>query len=143
MYWSRWNPAGSHWWNEVSQLQGEMNRFLERWNGGRSLAFPACNVWEEEDAVHLEAELPGLALEDLEIYVAHNELTIKGERKRQAPDKAVQHRQERSFGSFTRTLTLPVPVDANQVEARLDNGVLRVRLPRQEQSKPRKIAVKG
>ncbi len=143
MYFARWSPTSSHLWNEVNQIQNEMNRFLERWNGGRTLAFPACNVWEEGDAVHIEAELPGLNLDDLEIFVTHNELTIKGERKRQAPEKAVQHRQERSFGAFTRSLTLPVAVDAQHVDAHLENGVLRIRLAKQEQARPRKIAVRG
>jgi HSP20 family protein len=144
MYWSRWSPANANWWNEVTQFQNEVNRFLDRWNNGsKNAGFPACNVWEEGDALVLEAELPGLDLNDLEIYVNQNELTIKGERKLPVPEKAVRHRQERSTGAFGRTLALPVLVDANKVEAHLDNGVLTIRLAKQEQAKPRKIAVKG
>jgi len=88
--------------------------------------------------------LPGFRLEDLEIFVTgQNELSIKGERKFQAPEKSVQHRQERFFGGFTRVLTLPMAIDVNQVDAHLENGVLRIRLGKQEQAKPRKISVKG
>ena len=102
------------------------------------------NVWEEGEALVVEAELPGLALEDLDIFVTgHNQLTIKGERKAAAPDKSVQHRLERGFGQFVRTLTMPFPVDENQVEARLENGILTIHLPKHEVAKPRKIAVKG
>jgi HSP20 family protein len=146
MYWSRRNLHSPTWWNQVNQVQSEMNRLLERLgdNGQTGPSFPLCNLWEEGEAVHLEAELPGLSLDDLEIYVTgNNQFTLKGERKRQSPEKSVQHRQECPFGSFTRNLTLPVAVDANQVEARLENGVLKIRLGKQEQAKPRKIMVKG
>lgn len=148
MYYSRWNPFNQSWLNQFNQMQKEVNRLLEHWGEPRSglngPAFPACNLWEEEDAVHLEAELPGLNFEDLEIYVTgNNQLTIQGERQPQAPDKSAQHRRERQFGNFTRTMTLATSVDANQVDARLEHGILKIRLGKQEQAKPRKIAVKG
>jgi HSP20 family protein len=127
-----------------------MNQLFDRWgtDGGRFLglgsAYPAVNVWEDADAVHVEAELPGLDLKDLEIYVTGgNQLTVKGDRKRTVPEKGVWHREERGFGNFTRTLTLPFQVNADKVEARLDNGVLLVTLPKHEASKPRKIPVKA
>jgi HSP20 family molecular chaperone IbpA len=71
-----------------------------------------------DDALHLETELPGLEMKDLEIFVTgHTQLTLKGERKPVAIENAVQHRQERGFGSFVRSLTLPVAVDENKIEA--------------------------
>jgi HSP20 family protein len=125
-----------------------MNRLFQRWGeegvrGGAS--YPPVNVWEEGDAVLVQAELPGMRIEDLEIFVTGNDqLTLKGERKPpEVAENAVQHRQERGFGSFVRVLPLPFPVDANHVEARLDNGVLHVRLPKHEAAKPRKIVVKS
>jgi HSP20 family protein len=136
-------------WNQLQNFQHEMNRLFDRWGEDRgpafgTAAFPPVNLWEGGDALLLEAELPGLKLEDLEIYVTgNNQLTIKGERKPVAPEKALQHRQERGFGKFARTLTLPVPVDANKVEARLENGVLFIKLGKHESAKPRKIVVKG
>jgi HSP20 family protein len=127
-----------------------MNRVFRNWGEGafRGLAaasYPPVNVWEEGDAVHLEAELPGMRLEDLEIYVTgSDQLTIKGERKPpEAVKNVVQHRQERGFGSFVRVLPLPFAVDSNHVEARLENGVLRLTLPKHETAKPRKIVVKS
>jgi HSP20 family protein len=146
---TRWQPANSVW-NQLQQLQQEMNHLFSRWgeDGGRWLGlaggFPAVNVWEDADRVFVEAELPGLDLKDLEIYVTGgNQLTLKGERKPVTPEKGVWHRQERTFGSFSRTLTLPFNVDADKVDARFENGVLLVSLPKHESSKPRKITVKG
>jgi HSP20 family protein len=147
MVMSRFELAPSLW-NQVHQFQHEMNRFFDKWNRGTPWtaigAFPPVNVWEEGDKVFVEAELPGLDLKDLEIFVTGGrQLTVKGERKPMTPEKGVWHRQERSYGSFIRSLTLPIAVDADKVEARFENGVLKVTLAKHESAKPRKIAVKG
>ena len=139
---------GPSLWNQVQQFQNEMNRVFDRWSHGHSWsslgAFPAVNVWEEGDQVFVEAELPGLDLKDLEIFVTGGrQLTIKGERKPIVPEQGVWHRQERSYGSFIRSLTLPMAVDAEKVDARFENGVLKVTLAKHESAKPRKIAVKA
>ena len=104
MLMTRWEP--STLWNGLRQFQKEMNRLfgsngLEE--GGRlglALAYPAVNVWEDGEAVYAEAELPGMNLDDLEIYVTGNQLAIKGERKQPPVEKGYWHRQERGFGSF-------------------------------------------
>jgi HSP20 family protein len=143
---SRWRPFDSPW-NQLQQLQHEMNRLFDRWGDGsdRGVAvFPPVNVWEEGEEVFVEAELPGVNREDLEIYVTGgNQLTLKGQRKPTAPEKSVRHRQERGFGSFVRVLTLPFPVDPGKVDAHLENGVLLVKLAKHESAKPRKIKVKA
>jgi HSP20 family protein len=145
----RSRPTTQHpLWSPLQQLQGELNRLFDRYAGGESPApggaFPPLNVWEEGDAVFVEAELPGLDLKDLEIYVTGgNQLALKGERRPVALDRGVWHRREREYGGFARTLTLPYPVDADKVEARLENGVLLVRLARHESARPRKIPVKA
>jgi HSP20 family protein len=135
---------------QLQHFQHEMNRLFDRWADDRGasafgpVTFPPVNVWEEGDGLLVQAELAGLNLNDLEIYVSgSNQLTIKGERKPVAPEKALQHRQERIFGKFSRTLTLPFAVDATKVEARLENGVLHIKLAKHESAKPRKIQVKG
>jgi HSP20 family protein len=136
-------------WNQLQQFQGEMNRLFDRWNDGGNrqtnwATYPPVNVWEDGDALHLEAELPGLKLEDLEIYVTgNNQLTLKGERKPAFPEGGVRHRQERAFGQFVRSLTLPFAVDPNKVDARFENGVLQIDLAKHESAKARKIVVKG
>jgi HSP20 family protein len=136
-------------WNQLQQVQSEMNRLFDRWgdDGGRQLRWPTLppvNVWEDGDTLLIEAELPGLKLGDLEIYVTgNNQLTLKGERKLDMPEKSLRHRQERGFGKFVRAITLPFAVDPNNVDARLDNGVLQVKLAKHESAKARKIVVKG
>lgn len=142
---SRWQLANPGW-NALQQFQSEMNRLFDRWAGAPDggLAFPALNVWEEGDQLVVEAELPGLDLRDLEIYVTGgNQLTVKGERKQSLPEKGRLHRQERGYGKFSRSLTLPYPVDADRVDARLEHGVLRVSLSKHESARPRKIPVKA
>jgi len=133
---------------QLSELNQEMNRLFDRWGeSGRAFltsTFPAVNVWEEGENLIVEAELPGLELSEIEIYVTgQNQLTIKGERKAFTPEKGTQHRQERGFGNFVRTLTLPFPVDDSKVDAHLENGILKLRLPKHEAAKPRRIAVKA
>jgi HSP20 family protein len=144
---SRWQSF-SPVWNQLWQFQEEMNRLFDRWGNGSPLAgpaaFPPLNVWEEGDEVRVTAELPGLNFNDLEIYVTvGDQLTLKGERKPCAPEKGVWHRQERAFGTFSRSLTLPFAVDPDKVEARLENGVLEVKLTKHESARPRKIPVKA
>ena len=144
MLWTRFNPFGSSAWDRMQRMQNEMNRLFDRWGDDGLATFPAINVREEDNALNIEAELPGMNLEDLEIFVTGNsQLTIKGERKPFVPKQGTQHRQERAFGKFVRTLTLPFPVDDSKVEAHLDNGILRIQLPKHEAARPRKIAVKA
>jgi HSP20 family protein len=136
-------------WNQLQQLQGEMNQLFDRWGSGEGppsayTAQPALNVWEDSDHVCLEVELPGLELKDLEIYVTGGtQLTLKGERRPAGPERGVWHRRERQFGGFARSLTLPYPVNADKVDAKLENGVLTVRLAKHESARPRKIPVKA
>jgi HSP20 family protein len=142
---SRWQPF-SPVWNQLQQLQSEMNRLFNRWgdDGGRTQAYPAVNVWEDAEHVYVEAELPGLDLKDLELHVTgNNQLTIKGQRTAKLPEKSVLHRQERGFGNFVRVLTLPFDVDAARVDARFEHGVLTVQLAKHASARPRKIAVKA
>jgi HSP20 family protein len=135
---------------EVNRLQDEMNRLFDRWgvSGGRmfsrAVAFPALNIWEDDDNLFVEAELPGLELSDLEIYVSgENQLSLKGERKLPALEKGTWHRQERGYGAFSRLVELPYAVKAERVTAQFRNGVLTITLPKREEVKPRKIEVKS
>jgi len=144
MFFTRWsmNPV----WRSLNEMQHEVNRVFDRW-GQHPFGigeFPTINLWEDNETLVLESELPGLEMQDLEIFVTgQNQLTLKGERKPPTAQKGTIHRQERPFGKFTRTVTLPFAVDADHIEARFENGVLRVRLPKHEAAKPRKIAIKA
>jgi len=102
---------------------------------------PIVNVWVEESSVKVSAELPGVAAEDVEVEVLGDRLLLKGERRSDHEDGARVHRAERFFGTFERTIPLPFEVDPEGVEARLENGVLRLDLPRREKEGVRRIPV--
>jgi HSP20 family protein len=132
---------------EINRLQNEMNRLCSHFGVQPtwpkvSFSYPAINFWEDETTIYAEAELPGLVQEQLEVYVTEdNQLTIRGERRPTEFANATWHRRERGSGKFQRTLTLPADVDADKVEARLENGVLRLTLPKSKKAWPKKIAV--
>lgn len=106
--------------------------------------YPPLNVWEDEDNLYVEAELPGLKPEDIDVSVTErDQLTITAQRTPNGPEGSTWLRQECGYGRFSRTITLPAEVDAEAVEAGSDAGVLIITLPKMEQAKPKKIAVKA
>ena len=140
---------GSH---PINRLRGEMEGLfddmfegLPRMTFGTlpAPAFPALNVWEDSDNVYVEAELPGFKLDDIELLITGDELTIKGERKDASGEDDTYHRRERGTGCFSRLLRLPVDVTADDVAATLRNGVLLVTMPKAEEARPHKVEVKA
>ena len=132
-------------WRDMEGFRQEVDRLF-----GRQLlasaggAAPALNVWEDEAAFYIEADLPDVPADKLDITVKEgNRLSLSGERRVTEPANAVWHRQERFVGQFARELTLPAPVDADKVEAKFEHGVLRLTLPTSEAARPRKITVKA
>jgi HSP20 family protein len=114
--------------------------FDHAFGDGRPMA-PALPfaVWEDEDAVRVEIDAPGVTGEDIDVSVHENLLTVRGERKARREGGC----DSRTYGRFEQRLTLPAPVDAAGVEATLADGVLTVTLLKSEAAKPRKIAVKS
>lgn len=114
--------------------------------------FPAVNVSETDDAVTLEAELPGLDVSGIDISVTGDELVLKGSRPRcdavstadggESQERVTWHRRERGSGAFERRIGLPVVVDTERVEARLVDGILTVTCPKSPQCQPRKVQVR-
>ncbi|MBL8207650.1 MAG: Hsp20/alpha crystallin family protein [Blastocatellia bacterium] len=103
---------------------------------------PTVDVYEDQNGIVLEADLPGLKPGEFELAIENNVLTLKGERKfEKKTEEGNYHRVERSYGSFTRSFTLPSTVDVNNVAADFKDGVLKVALPRKEETKPRQIQV--
>ena len=134
--------------DEMDRMRNHVENFFGSARGGRPAynpaGYPALNAWEDAENFYVEAELPGLALEDLEISLADAEtLTIKGQRKEPAAEGGSWHRRERAFGSFERALSLPGAVAAERVEASLKLGVLTVKLPKAPELQPRKIEIKA
>lgn len=104
--------------------------------------YPALNVWESGDGLHVEAELPGMRMQDLDLEVKGRQLTVAGEYEQSDDEKTRYHVRERGVGNFKRVLHLPVDVDAERIEAKLENGVLTVDLPKAETARARKIEVR-
>jgi HSP20 family protein len=134
---------------EMDRMQDQMRRwFDEVTQAARPVfapaSFPAFNAWEDAENFYVEAELPGLKLEELEIYVSDGRVvTIKGHRPEPTQDKGSWLRRERGYGTFERSLSLPGPIDCEKVEACLKNGVLTVTLPKAPEIRPKRIAVKA
>lgn len=140
---NRWEP-----WTEMNRLSRELDQMFGR--GGNLAArrpgmgsYPALNVWEDDDNLYAEAELPGLSLDELEIYITGSQLTIKGERRPPEQEGGTWHRQERLYGKFSRMVELPGEVDNDKVRAEFRHGVLSLTLPKSEAVKPRRIEVKA
>jgi len=117
--------------------------FQREENGTLTAAWiPAVDVFEDKDSVKIIAELPGVKPEDVKLSVENNVLTLRGEKKQVAEEKTERvHRYERSYGMFERSFALPNTVDADRVEARYDNGLLTIQLPKAERARPREIQV--
>lgn len=104
---------------------------------------PPVDIYETSDAYVLHADLPGLKREEIEVQLVENQITIRGSRKREAqPEEKGFRRYERAEGRFERNFRIKDGVDPTKVEAKFENGVLTVTLPKPEEAKPRQIEVK-
>lgn len=142
---TRWEP-----FREFATLQDRMNRlFRESYNdAGRDESLvassfaPAVDVYEDEHNIVLKIEVPGIDEKDIDIRIENNVLTVHGERKIDKEEKEENYRRvERQYGSFTRTFTLPNTVDADNVQANYDKGVLKIQLAKRAEAKPKQIKV--
>ena len=130
---------------EVNRLfTGNLPRSFDDEGIARGAWSPSVDIYESKDHIVLEAELPGMSREDFDLSVENNVITLRGERhfeKKEETDN--YHRVERAYGSFLRSFTLPNTVSAEGANADYRNGVLRVTLPKREETKARRIEVKG
>ncbi len=142
---TRWEP-----FRELMTLREAMDRLFDeaftapfRLTDGLGV-LPLVDMYQTEDAVVVKATMPGVKPEDLHITVTGDVLTIKGEIKEDEEVKdATYHIRERRFGTFTRTIQLPVPVVADKAQAEFENGVLTLTLPKAEEVRPKAITVKA
>ena len=141
MYSTELAMVGVDPFSEMRRLQREVNRLFAG-SGSDVAAFPAVNIWTNQEEVVVKAEIPGVDPKDLDIRVQNDVLTLQGERK---PDEVsrdvVCHRCERDAGKFTRSFRLPFDVQNDKVTAKYNRGALTITLPRSEAGKPRKIAI--
>ena len=135
---------------EFATLQDRMNRLLRDSRGPEgqdeslttSAFAPPLDVYEDEHSITLKIEVPGISEEDIDIRIENNTLTVHGERKFEKEEKEENYRRlERRYGSFTRTFTLPNAVDQESVQADYEKGVLKIKLAKKEEAKPKQIKV--
>lgn len=144
---SRWDP-----FRDLLSLQERMNRLFEdslsRTKGPEEDIFssswiPVVDIYETAEDMVMKAELPGMSREDISVEVKDNLLVLRGERKFQKNVKEENYyRLERNYGKFQRAFTLPFEVDRSKIEAHYRDGVLEVKLPKAEVSKPKQIEIK-
>jgi len=133
---------------EFDRLRKQMDELFGAVSGGTlpmpsAGVFPLINVTEDTNKYYVRTELPGMESNELDIQVTAKSISISGERKIPVEGNNVRyHRREREAGKFSRLINLPGEIDVNQVEASMENGVLRVSLPKSEAARPRQITVK-
>ncbi len=141
---TRWEP-----FRELNTLQSRLNRlFEEQARGGSEESLtagafvPPVDVYEDEHSIQLKLEVPGIDEKDLDVKVENNVLTVSGERKFEKEEKEENFRRvERRYGSFTRSFTLPNTVNSEDVSADYSNGVLKIKLGKRAEAKPKQIKV--
>jgi HSP20 family protein len=139
----RWDPT-----QELDTLQTDVNRLFDTFFGGRTANgtarrwVPAMDLVETDDHLVLRVDLPGLDRDDVKIEIKDGVLTVAGERKAEHEErKDGYHRVERAYGGFARSLSLPQGVDADQVHAEFEKGVLEVRIPKPAERKPHRVQI--
>jgi HSP20 family protein len=142
---TRWRP-----FKDLISIQNEMNRLFDDFFGRPFTRLewteeawsPSVDVSETKDNVIVNAEIPGMNKEDVKVSVQDNVLILSGERKQEKEEKnANYHRIERSYGSFSRSFTLPTSVQADKVKATYKDGILKITLPKTEEVKPKEILI--
>jgi HSP20 family protein len=145
----RWEP-----FRDLLSLQDRMNRLFDEsyrttqrggsedeWALGGSWA-PAVDIYEQGTDIVLKAELPGVDPKDVDIRLENNVLSLRGQRKLESEVKRENyHRVERSYGTFSRSFTLPTVVDQASIKAEFKDGLLRLTLPKREEAKPKQIQI--
>lgn len=140
-HWPDWPQRWMEFQQEMRRLFDEnLGGFLDR--RGASRRFPPVNLYEREEDLVLRAEVPGVVIEELDLSVTGDSLTLEGERRLQLPQGASYVAQERQHGRFRRVVALPHPVDAQKVKAEYAEGILTVTMPKAKEAGPRTVKVK-
>lgn len=144
---------GSHIFRKGSESESSFNGFLNDFykffhtpffRNNADISTPRLNIYEDKNKYHLEAELPGLNQEDIEVSVDGNILCIKGKREQESEENSRDYyTHEFSHNSFIRSVSLPQNIDASDIEAKFKDGILKVEVNKKEESKIKKIEVKS
>lgn len=135
-----WDP-----WQDLDRVGRRVRDLMSGWRPLAALTpFPAVNVWADDERIVVTAEVAGVPTEDLHVSVQGDTLTVSGSREAEPLGEGeALRRRERGEGSFARSIALPYAVDPESVQAAYTDGVLRVTLPRNPETKPRKIEITG
>lgn len=141
----RWNPM-----RELEALHSEIDRLFGEVFPTRAGArgdiggwTPNVDIYEDKDAITISVDLPGVNQKDVKLNIDNNVLTLSSERKLEHEDKKDNyHRIERFYGTFSRSFSLPNTVDVEKIDAHMENGVLKITLPKREEAKPKQIEIK-
>ena len=133
-------------WKEFNTLSGRLNRLFEmpREESNDSLGAwsPAVDIYDKGNEVVIHAELPGMKKDEIDVRVENNVLTVRGQKERKDEVKEEGYfRTERTYGTFSRSFSLPSTVDASKISAEYQDGVLTLNVPKAEEAKPRRISV--
>ncbi|MEI6128386.1 MAG: Hsp20/alpha crystallin family protein [Pseudomonadota bacterium] len=141
------------WFDDFNKLRGELDRLFDiglPLSNIRSVprgTFPAVNLSENKDGVTVQSYIPGVDPQRVEVTIQNNSLSIKGERITPSGDQKGlsqerYHRRERFSGSFSRVVSLPEGLDAEKVKAACKDGILTIKISKQEEQKPKQISIK-
>jgi len=143
---TRWQP-----FRDLMNVQQDVDRLVDQFFGRTPLGVydidggiwsPPVDITEDDENVFVAVEVPGMTKEDVKITLQDNVLTIRGEKKQEMEKKdANYHRLERSYGSFTRSFSLPTGVVPDKIKAQYQDGLLKISLPKAEQVKPKEIPI--
>jgi len=151
LYPTLWRASGApSIWDELSSARREMDRIFDRFfsqpASTQAVWLPAVDVRETNDEIQVTVELPGLKPEDVTVTVENGVLSLSGEKKQElqeGKEEGNYYLYERRYGRFERSFTLPRTVNADQIKARFEDGVLTVRLPKAENAKPRRVQIEA
>jgi HSP20 family protein len=145
----KWSPI-----KELEEMRKDMDRLFEEFfspitrrrrgwlKPEMGVIVPNIEMYDRKNEIVVKAELPGVAKEDIDLTITKDSLTLKGETKKEEEVKEEDYYAcERSYGSFTRTIALPVEVDSEKAKAAFKNGVLEIVLPKKEEAKPKEIKI--
>ncbi len=141
---TRWNPR-HHLRHQNTFFPGLMEDFFTPFTGPRATALnafmPSVDIYEKDEKLYLEAEVPGFNKEDLHVDVEANVLTLSGERKIENSEQEHRFRKERRYGKFSRSFRLDFEADSNGVEARYENGILTVMVAKPQEQQAKRIEI--
>src|SRR5437667_10474908 len=142
-YLTRFEP-----FRDLANFQNQINRIFQDYGRGSDELLtsgtfvPPVDVYEDEHNITLKLEVPGIEEKDLDIKLENNTLTVRGERNFEKEEKEENfHRIERRYGAFARSFTLPNTVDSDNAQASYENGILKIKLAKREEAKPKQIKV--